>query len=208
MIPSVPFYLIRHGESEANVLNLVAGGAVDSPLTDIGRAQADALSAYMVDHLPVRPRHLFHSPQIRAKETAQRVNAKLNLAMTEIDDLREHMMGDWEGKDWTVIRPHIMADERAPNGESRTDFSKRIKRVLDEILAIDPETPPLIVAHGGTFHAIGKLYEWKFGAMQNCHLHLFSPDGTAQSIPWELFQFDISNDQLIQQRSPFCPKFK
>jgi probable phosphoglycerate mutase len=205
MIPAQAFYLLRHGESEANVLNIAAGGGVNSPLTQAGKHQADKLANFMAS-LEIKPSRIFHSPQIRAKETAERVNKNLNLSMTEIPLLHEHNLGEWEGKSWEIIRPKIYANETAPGGESRSDFSKRIKTVMDEILAEDHGAPPLIVAHGGTFHAIGKLYEWPFGAMANCHLHFFSPDPSHPPFPWEIWQFDIFGPTLKQTRSEYCPR--
>lgn len=205
MIPLRPFYLLRHGESEANVLNVAAGGGVDSPLTQAGQIQADKLAPHMLT-LESKPSRIFHSPQIRAKETARRVNAHMNLPMTEIPTLHEHNLGEWEGKSWDVIKPLVYGNERAPGGESRSDFAARIKKVMDDILGQDYGAPPLIVAHGGTFHAIGKLYEWQFGPIHNCHLHFFAPDDSHPAFPWQLYQFDLSGPGLKQTRSEFCPR--
>lgn len=205
MIPAIPFYLLRHGESEANIKNLTAGGGVDSPLSQLGKQQADTLAPYMLK-LQVRPSKIFHSPQIRAKETAQRVNKHLGLDMIEIPTLHEHNLGEWEGKSWDVIKPLVYANQTAPGGESRSDFAVRIKKVLDEILTPDLDGPPLLVAHGGTFHAIGKLYEWPFGPIKNCHLHLFEPG--EGKVPWRLSQFDARGEYITQSQSEFCPRLK
>ncbi len=206
MLPQTPFYLLRHGESEANVKHLVAGAGVNSPLTAAGKAQADDLANYM-DKLAVRPSRIFHSPQIRARETAERVNRVMGLHMTESHDLHEHNFGDWENTSWELVKDRVYANERPPNGENRSDFAVRVKRVLDEILAQEFETPPLIVAHGGTFHAIAKLYEWPMGPMRNCHLHFYSPLAHA-TFPWEIWQHDISGKDLLRTRSQYCPLFK
>ncbi len=39
MIPAKPFYMIRHGQTEAN-RDLILQGQMDSPLTTLGREQA------------------------------------------------------------------------------------------------------------------------------------------------------------------------
>jgi probable phosphoglycerate mutase len=204
MIPAIPFYLIRHGESEANIKNIAAGGGVDSPLSQLGKQQADALAPFM-PKLPVRPSKIFHSPQIRAKETAQRINRHLNLEMIEVPELHEHLLGEWEGLSWNTIKPLVYADQEAPGGESMTTFSKRVKAVLDRILTHDLDAPPLIAAHGGTFHAIGKLYNWSFGHIKNCHLHFFDP--APSPIPWQLWQFDAHGEYFPKTRSEFCPVY-
>lgn len=57
-------YLVRHGQSEANI-NKIWGG--DYPLTDLGREQA----ATVPQKIPEKPDAVFASCKIRAIQTAQ-----------------------------------------------------------------------------------------------------------------------------------------
>ncbi|MBL8638149.1 MAG: histidine phosphatase family protein [Alphaproteobacteria bacterium] len=43
MIPARPFYMLRHGQSEANMADVIAGRGVDSPLTAQGRNEAETV---------------------------------------------------------------------------------------------------------------------------------------------------------------------
>ena len=54
MLPAKAFYLIRHGESEANKAQIAAGGGIDSPLTEKGQQQAKDL-APLIASLEVQP---------------------------------------------------------------------------------------------------------------------------------------------------------
>ena len=40
------FYFVRHGESEANIKQIMDGQRVDAPLTEKGREQAKSLIPY------------------------------------------------------------------------------------------------------------------------------------------------------------------
>jgi broad specificity phosphatase PhoE len=206
MIPHISFYMIRHGESEANVLNRVAGGGLDTPLTDLGKQQADRLAPLM-KQLEIRPSRIFHSPLLRAAETARRINAQLNLQMTEIFDLREHMLGEWENQDWNLVRPLMKSGVKPDGGESRAEFAQRVGKIFGDIFSQEFDGPPMIVAHGGTFHALADFHGFDFGHVDNCVLHRFDPHGDEHPFPWKVWEFKIPEDftGLEQTRSRSCP---
>ncbi len=203
MIPAKAFYLIRHGETEANATQTTAGGHLDSPLTERGQTQAKTVGA-VIDQLAIKPSRVIHSPMSRARDTANFINEGLKLNMHEVDDLREHIVGEWEGKPWVDVMPHIKANVRPPGGENKDDFSLRVKRVLGEVLDTH-EDPVMIVAHGGTFFSILHLYEQAYeGHVDNCHLHYFEPYPDYTDFPWRVWQFDIEEDTLLKNAAPFC----
>ena len=203
MIPAKPFYLIRHGETEANVTHTSAGGGLDSPLTERGRGQAQKV-ADLIHTLEIKPTKVVHSPMIRAKDTATYINNKLSLLMDEIDDLKEHMLGEWEGQHWDEVFPHLLANVRPEGGENRDDFAERVKKIFHEILDTHDD-PVMIVAHGGTFHSLLHLHDKEyFGSIDNCHLHYFEPSNDLGEMPWRIWQFDIEEDTLKKRPAPFC----
>lgn len=203
MIPAKPFYLVRHGETEANAARITAGGHLDSPLTDFGRQQARMLGA-VVDGLDIRPTKVIHSPMVRARDTASYINSKLELLMHEIDDLREHIVGEWEGRPWEEIMPHIRANVRPPGGENKDDYGARVQRTLTAILE-EHDDPVMIVAHSGTFYSILHLYGRPYdGGINNCHLHYFEPYHSHSAFPWRIWQFDIHTESLKKCSAPFC----
>mgnify|MGYP005838133937 CR=1 FL=1 len=204
MLPSKPFYLIRHAESQANAAGVAAGGDLDSPLTKRGHEQARCLSPYMTqtDPLPVR---LYHSPMTRVMQTSKGITKNLDIEFCEIEDLREHRLGEWNGIDWEIILPKLEAKEPPPGGEEETFFVRRVRNAITDILEQCKDGTPLIVAHGGVFHALGFMYEYAITPIQNCHLHYFEPDLSHEPFPWKVWQYDITNNGVLRKSAPFCP---
>ena len=204
MLPLKPFYLIRHGQSTANVRHITAGGLFDCPLTEKGRGQPASLAPFLKDAMLPRPARIYHSTMIRARDTAQILNEKLELEMIPDFELREHDMGAWDGLPWKDVLPHLNASQSPPGGETTKQFSDRILQVLKKIIApSDAENPPLVVAHGGLFHAIGFMYEYAMSDIENCHLHYFEPAPEQALFPWHVWQFDIEDDKLTRRPAPF-----
>ncbi len=205
MIPHKAFYLIRHGETYANIAHISAGGGLDSPLTDRGHEQAMTVGR-MMPGLSLMPSKVIHSSMSRARDTARHLNSAIGLEMEEMDDLKEHLLGEWEGEPWDAIMPKIIGNEKPRGGESRDEFSARVKQAVSRVLAAhNDDNPPIIVAHGGTFHAIMHLYGWAYnGPIRNCHLHYFDPHAHHAAFPWRVCQFDPDNDGYNRQSAPFC----
>jgi probable phosphoglycerate mutase len=202
LLPAKPFFLLRHGQSVANAARITAGGRLDSPLTELGRDQARALAPYMPT-LPIKPVRLFHSSMKRAAETAMIVNDLISLPAVSMYELREHEFGDWEDRPWTEIEPLLVTGRNPPNGEPESVFAQRIQAAFTTILEASDDVP-LIVAHGGLFHAIGSLYEYAMSEVNNCHLHYFEPTDEWDEFPWRVWQFDIENEMLVKKPAPFC----
>ncbi len=207
MIPQTSFYLLRHGESEANLAGKAAGGGVDSLLTPKGESQARDL-AEVIHNLAVKPSMIFTSPMKRARRTAEIVNEGLNLPLTIEEHLEEHHVGEWEGQPWGIIGPKMIAGEIPPGGENYEQYAERVKRVLTPILEQQYETPPLIVAHGGTFRAIGHLYSWEIRRVQNCQLHRFDPSPDLTAFPFKVFEYNVAGIDLRECKSEFCSSNK
>jgi len=206
MIPVKSFYLIRHGESEANLAGITAGGGVDSPLTKRGEEQARQLADF-IHYLNIKPSCIFASPMKRAHKTAEIINRNLKLDISVVDNLYEHHVGDWEGRPWAEIGPKFRAGELPPNGESYETYAYRVRDALSPILSSEYATPPLIVAHGGTFYSLGHLFGWKISDIKNCHLHRFIPHTSEAAFPFQVFEYNISEENLVEAQSGFCALF-
>lgn len=204
MLPLKPFYLIRHGQSTANIRHMTAGGLFDCHLTELGRQQPQALAPLLKGNLVPTPSRIYHSTMIRARDTAQFLNEGLGLEMIPDFDLREHDMGAWDGLPWVDVLPKLKSGTPPPGGESTEQFADRIMHVLKKILITsEVENPPMIVAHGGLFHAIGFMYEYAMSEIQNCHLHYFEPVPQQALFPWHVWQFDIEGGKLVRKPAPF-----
>lgn len=207
MIPATAFYLSRHGESEANQAGIAAGGGVDSPLTSKGEEQARDL-ANIIDCLAIKPSVIFASPMKRALRTAEIVNTHLRLPLHIVEGLEEHHIGDWEGQPWSKIGPRMIAGEIPPNGENYEQYDARVQRVLTPLLSQPYETPPLIVAHGGTFHSLWRLYGLESHTVKNCHLHRLEPLALNPAFPWKVLEYNVGGIELREIHSQHCPNFK
>src|SRR5215211_5570373 len=92
-LPFEAVFLVRHGETAWNVQRR-RQGRLDSPLTNLGEAQAkaagSALETQAVDLLAT-------SPTGRAVATAEIIAMQLHLPIAEFDELQEVDHGDWSG---------------------------------------------------------------------------------------------------------------
>ena len=71
-IPDKAFYMIRHGETEANAARIMAG-SIDTPLTEHGKIQAD-IARQVIEKITIKPAAIFHSHLSRARDTASIIN--------------------------------------------------------------------------------------------------------------------------------------
>lgn len=204
MLPLKPFYMIRHGQTVANAARLAAGGQFDTPLNETGINQAKTL-APALKQLDIMPTAIFHSNMQRARDTANFLNAEYELPMTEEHSLREHDLGEWDNQAWDDVLPRLERHETPIGGESESQFATRIQTAISAILEHTAKDDlPMIVAHGGLFHAMGFLYEYGISPVQNCHLHYFEPHKEHALFPWIVWQFDLEGDTLVKSPAPFC----
>ncbi len=143
-------YVIRHGQTEWNVAGRYQGQQ-DSPLTAIGRAQAQAVAGLV----PTTGVQAFTSPLGRAKATAALVFQGTKRTAQEDTRLREVAFGDWEGLSWDDVaarwpdRAALAEQEpflwhfQAPGGETLADVSARMQAFLDDLTG-----PAVVITHG------------------------------------------------------------
>ena len=202
-IPRKHFYMIRHGETEANAAQIMAG-STDSPLTPLGRSQADAARLH-VEALQKKPAIIVHSHLSRARETAEIINKNLNLPMIEDADYAEMHVGDWEGKSWDYCKEGFYGGHNPPNGETHQEFTDRIIRAKNKALSLE-KTPPLIVCHGGVFRNFSSIYALNAINTNNCHLHEFTPVSKNGSFPWNAQNFHFDEKLISSPADGFHSK--
>jgi broad specificity phosphatase PhoE len=169
--------LVRHGESGLLAEGRFQGQA-ESPLTGIGRLQAELTGVRLAAPLappalpvPVGPPvELVHSPLGRATETAVAIEAAMAAAGTTVvrrpdPGFLEIGQGDWQGLHRTEIAERYRAElagwrrapleHWAPGGESLDDIAARVRPSLEAILArlADGQPPgshdrPQVPGHG------------------------------------------------------------
>ncbi len=92
-------YLIRHGETEWNRIRRTQGRG-DSPLTVLGRRQAEACGRALVDEIDVAEARILTSPLGRARATAEILRRVIVLPTYRLlvdHRLAECDCGQWEG---------------------------------------------------------------------------------------------------------------
>lgn len=148
--------LLRHGESTGNVLGVIQGWQ-DYPLTDRGRAQAQA-AAVRLSTLDVTA--IYTSPLARAAETASIVGAQIGRPVQAETALREYRFGAAEGSRWADVRTRWSLPERAwgsglvPGEEGTEAFRARVFARVSELAAVHADDTAVVVVHGGVLGAI------------------------------------------------------
>jgi broad specificity phosphatase PhoE len=96
-------YIIRHGETEWNVIGKHQGGEADIPLNDVGREQARKTGLY-IKNFRLRKHNIdciWTSPLSRAKETAEiikkEIDIKSNIEFKIFEELKENGSGKNSG---------------------------------------------------------------------------------------------------------------
>ncbi len=152
--------LIRHGESVANHLGVVAGHN-DYPLTELGFEQAEQTAAHLANE---EIDAVYSSDLRRAMETA-RPHAKLRgMEVIPSRELREVFCGDWEGarfddlqeKDYDRFVNGFVKDFMRftfPNGEYAMDCGRRLYNEVVRIARKHEEKTVLIATHGAALRA-------------------------------------------------------
>ena len=146
--------LVRHGQSEWNASRRLQGQA-DIALSDLGRAQADALAPLVAGFAPDL---VITSDLRRARETAERLGYPD--AVPE-PGLREISVGAWEGQEIPDLISRS-ADDYAgwragtycpEGGEAWDAFCSRTEAAIHRAARDDAGTV-LMVCHGGVIRAI------------------------------------------------------
>jgi broad specificity phosphatase PhoE len=155
-------YLIRHGESVANVEPIIGGMNGDAGLTERGREQAHLLELRLgVERLEAQ--WLYASTLPRAVQTAQYVARALRLSVQADDALQELRPGDADGlsvDDWRTRYPGWDGESFAtpfqtfaPGGESWAGFLARAGAALTRLVTQHRDTTVVAVTHGGVVEA-------------------------------------------------------
>lgn len=171
--------VLRHGESEWNALGRWQGQA-DPPLTDLGRAQAEAV----IDKLGSFDL-IAASDLQRAHETAliiaRGLGSEVHLVMPE---LRETHIGEWEGLTHDEIKSRfpgfLESYRRPPSFESDEAVVDRFHLALARIARTCPGGSALVVAHGGVIRVMRRrheLHDQRIPNLGGCEFTLIADEG-------------------------------
>lgn len=149
------FYIIRHGETEYNKLNMVQGSGIDSSLNEKGRAQA---AAFFENYKNLNFDKLYTSTLKRTHQSIAAFIAK-GIAWEKHHGFDEISWGNREGRILTpqddaehaeLLQSWKNGDVHAAHfdGESPFQVMKRQKDIMDRIISRHHEKNILICMHG------------------------------------------------------------
>jgi probable phosphoglycerate mutase len=145
----LPFWFLRHGETDWNAQGL-SQGRTDIPLNRVGVMQAErAAHAMRSSDLAT----IVASPLIRARRTAEIVAEPLGLKVLLDEDLAEVDFGEQEGQPMGDWYDDWIAGRYTPRGaETFRTLLERAVRGVNR--ALERPAPVMVVAHGALFRAL------------------------------------------------------
>lgn len=182
-IPQIPFYFIRHGQTDWNLENKIQGH-INIPLNEAGIKQALNAAPFFIDKGITR---IITSPLARAHKTAEIINETLKVPLYTHEGLKERCLGELEG---TLKNNAALANidtnytQQAKSSELIDDFKIRIMNTLNEILSEDEIT--LIVAHGGIYWALMNIMGFSNQRSSNATPYFFDLERKNNKQEWTI----------------------
>lgn len=161
----ITLFLVRHGETAHNLNGRIQGQS-DSPLTDLGKAQAEAIGRRLASE---KFDAAYTSDLGRARNTAEIImsHQKNPIELIDTSLLRERCFGVLQGLTAEEIEEKYPADLHEwrrpphyslvgpPGAETRLQVLERCGSFVDEIVQKHPdESRILVVGHGGSIRGV------------------------------------------------------
>ena len=138
--------LLRHGETALNAARVLQ--PADTPLSERGQAQAEALAARLARG---RVAAILSSDLPRALMTAAPLAERCGLPVRTSALLQERNFGALRGRAYDTLGfdPQVM-DEAPEGGESTADFAQRVQQAFEEMLVqhVGLDGDLAVVTHG------------------------------------------------------------
>ena len=173
--PPTRLILVRHGEAQCHVDQVVGGSKGCTGLSDLGRRQSDALRRRLERSGELGGADVLYASTLpRAVETAEAIAPALGgPAVKQDEDLCELHPGEADGITWEQFRERYtwagdasatgasVYRPMAPGAESWARFSERVGAALHRLADDHPGQSVVAACHGGviqsSFHALGQL---------------------------------------------------
>ncbi|MBQ0109612.1 MAG: histidine phosphatase family protein [Clostridiales bacterium] len=160
--------IIRHGESEADILNVHEGRA-DFELTERGHKQAEAMAEYVANNYKLTK--IYASTLKRAAQTAIHLSSETGTEIIFDEELIEFNNGLLAGlshEDADHLYPEVKdlpIDQAVYGQESKVDFRNRARHALNKVLSEnESESMIALVTHGGMINQLyGTLFDSPIG---------------------------------------------
>lgn len=198
-------YLVRHGETDANLQNIYQGRSIDQHLNANGLEQAGKLALFLAKEA-AGVNKIYTSPMMRAMDTMAVIADALSAEnkrgsdgqilpkMIIEHDLEEIDHGDWDGKtpqEVIEIWPDVVKEwwygdptkVKFPGGESVKQAKRRAWHTFKKIALENYPNNVIISAHGGINSMIlGAIKKQKFRTFKqvNTCLNIIEHHGNAK----------------------------
>ncbi len=150
--------VLRHGESQGNLIPVYQGEEPGTDLTDRGQAQAARAATYLRQNAVHR---VYTSPLLRARRTAEEIARQTGAEVTVDDRLREVRFGEYEGKPMDLTdrafaqarRAHKLGQHDSvspyhfPGMETWVEVAERVQSFLKEVLEKHRGEHVVVVTH-------------------------------------------------------------
>ena len=212
--------LVRHGQSQSNVVRRF-NGQTDSPLTELGKEQAELTAKYIKDNFKIDK--VYASDLQRAYYTGQKIAEYSNVPIDKSVGMREIFVGEWEdkGNDFLLKRDDFklwitdIVNTEPENGETVRDFSKRILDTINKIVNENPDKTIVVATHATpirvfeTFVRTGDIEKMQSRSwVSNASCSVFNYENGK----WSIEQMDICDHlegkvtRLVDPRVTDCEK--
>ena len=212
--------LVRHGQSQSNVVRRF-NGQTDSPLTELGKEQAELTAKYIKDNFKIDK--VYASDLQRAYYTGQKIAEYSNVPIDNSVGMREIFVGEWEDKDndFLLKRDDFklwitdIVNTEPENGETVRDFSKRILDTINKIVNENPDKTIVVATHATpirvleTFVRTGDIEKMQSRSwVSNASCSVFNYENGK----WSIEQMDICDHlegkvtRLVDPRVTDCEK--
>ena len=153
--------VIRHGQSEADILNVIEGRA-NFNLTELGHKQADAMAKWVKEKYNIEK--IYSSPLNRAKQTAEYISKMTGIAIILDNDLMEWNNGLIAGLNREEAKEKFPEQKKYPHTriyeqESYIDFRMRAETILSKIINENNEDGMIaIISHNGLINMLFRSF--------------------------------------------------
>jgi len=154
-------FVIRHGQSEADILKVIEGRA-NFNLTELGNKQAETMANWVKENYLINK--IYSSPLNRAKQTAEYISKIFGIGIIFDDDLMEWKNGliaglTLEEANKKYPEPIKYLHTRVYEQESYIDFRMRSETILSKIINENNEDDKIvIVSHGGMINMLFRSF--------------------------------------------------
>lgn len=180
----ITLYLVRHGETQCNRRGVYYGWT-DCSLNSTGIQQAEGLKEILGSKKITK---IYTSPLLRAQETTKIIFGT-NREIIVDERLKEMNFGAWENKSYTEIQrldPGLWEkwskdwkNTSPKNGENFYQLYSRVKRFLQEIIAVCQDEAFAIITHQGCLRIIFSIL---LGMEKDGYWHFYFDQGTYSQV--------------------------